>query len=100
MARIQLWVRPGSVRDGLLWDPWRERWVVSCRAPATGGKANREVASLVAGWLDLPSGAVHWERAGSSRAKVLVAEGIHDADADRRLRAHAEGKTPERMDPR
>lgn len=89
MARILLWVKPGSSADGLAWDGWRRRWVVSCRAPPAQGAANRAVADLVAGWLGVPAGAVRWARAGTSRAKVLLAEGITDLEAERRLRARA-----------
>ncbi|HEY1198992.1 MAG TPA: DUF167 domain-containing protein [Thermoplasmata archaeon] len=86
MAQIRLWVKAGSTTDALAWDPWRKRWVVSCRAPPTGGEANRAVAALMADWLGLPHSSVDWVRAGSSRSKVLSADGITDAEADRRLR--------------
>jgi uncharacterized protein YggU (UPF0235/DUF167 family) len=87
MARIPLWVKAGSTTDALAWDPWRKRWVVSCRAPAIGGKANRAVAGLMADWLGLPRSSVGWAQAGSSRSKVLSVDGITDAEADRRLRS-------------
>jgi uncharacterized protein YggU (UPF0235/DUF167 family) len=87
MTQISLWVKPGSSRDAIDWDPWRKRWVVSCRAPPTGGRANRAVAILVADWLELPHTAVRWTKAGSSHAKVLSAAGITDVEAARRLRS-------------
>jgi uncharacterized protein YggU (UPF0235/DUF167 family) len=88
MKQISLWVKPGSSRDAIDWDPWRKRWVVSCRAPPTGGRANRAVVILVADWLELPHTAVRWTKAGSSRAKVLSVDGITDVEAARRLRSH------------
>jgi len=88
MTRVPLWVKPGSSTDAIDWDPWRKRWVVSCRAPPTGGRANRAVAILVADWLELPHTAVRWEKAGSSHRKVLSAIGITDTEAARRLRSH------------
>jgi uncharacterized protein YggU (UPF0235/DUF167 family) len=88
MTQISLWVNPGSSTDAIGWDPWRKRWVVSCRAPPIGGRANRAVAILVADWLELPHAAVRWTQAGSSHAKVLSAVGITDAEAARRLRSH------------
>ena len=94
MARIPLWVRPGSSTDSIGWDPWRKSWVVNCRAPPTGGRANRAVASLVAQWLGLPRSSVRWARAGTARGKVLTAEGISDAEADRRLRHHVTTAAP------
>jgi uncharacterized protein YggU (UPF0235/DUF167 family) len=99
MSRIPLWVKPGSIRDSIDWDPWRRRWVVSCRAPPTGGRANRAVANLVADWLELPHTAVRWEKAGSSHAKVLSAAGITDTEAARRLRSNITETTSEVQPP-
>lgn len=87
MARIPLWVNAGSTRDAVDWDPWRKRWVVACREPPAGGRANRAVAILVADWLGIPRSSIHWIRAGASHAKALRADGITDADAARRLGA-------------
>jgi len=89
LAHISVWVRAGSTADTVAWDGWRKRWVVSCRAPAVGGRANRAVAVLVADWLGLPHSSVRWIRAGTSPAKLLGADGILDAEAADRLRAHA-----------
>jgi uncharacterized protein YggU (UPF0235/DUF167 family) len=90
MARIPLWVKPASTKDRIEWDPWRKRWVVSCRAAPTGGAANRAVAILVADWLGLPHSAVHWVQAGASRAKILQADDLTDLDATKRLQACAQ----------
>jgi uncharacterized protein YggU (UPF0235/DUF167 family) len=87
MARIRVWVKPGSARDALDWDPWRERWVVGCRAPAVGGQANRAVAALLAEWLGVPPSSVHWVHAGSSSAKELEAIDLAGAKVEERLRA-------------
>ena len=89
MTRVSVWVKPGSSADSIGWDPWRHRWVVSCRALPTGGHANRAVASLVANWLGLSPGAVHWTRAGSSPAKELTVEGLTDEEVTRRLSSRA-----------
>lgn len=88
MVRIPVWVKPGSSEDSLAWDAWRERWVVACRAPPVGGKANRAVAVLIAGWLEVPVSSVRWVRAGSSPAKALWADGVTDAEVGLRLRSH------------
>lgn len=87
MARIRLWVKAGSATNALAWDEWRSCWTVSCRAQPTGGEANRAVAEMMAEWLGLPRSSVAWVQAGSSRSKLLSAEGITDAEADRRLRS-------------
>lgn len=88
MAKIPLWVKPGSTADALDWDPWRKSWVVNCRAPPSGGKANRAVLELMADWLGLPPSLVRWTKAGTSRAKVLSADGISEEEATRRLNSH------------
>jgi len=88
VTQISLWVKPGNSADAIDWDPWRKRWVVSCRAAPTGGLANRAVAILVADWLGLPHSAVRWVKAGSSRLKVLSVDGIAEIEAARRLRSH------------
>jgi len=95
IARISLWVRAGSSADAIGWDPWRNRWVVSCRAPPIGGRANRAVEILMADWLELPHTAVRWTKAGSSHAKVLLVAGATDVEVDRRLRSHVRTGTLE-----
>jgi hypothetical protein len=51
------------------------------------------VAILMADWLELPHTAVRWTKSGSSREKVLSADGIAYAEAARRLKSHiATGK--------
>lgn len=87
-AQIRLWVKPARGADSLAWDPWRSCWVVSCRAPASGGKANQAVKTLMAEWLGLPTASVRWDRSGTSRAKVLAVEGITEEEAAERLRSH------------
>ncbi|MGA8536654.1 MAG: DUF167 domain-containing protein [Thermoplasmata archaeon] len=89
MARISLWVKPAAKADGLAWDPWRRRWAVACRAAPTEGEANRAVARLMARWLRVPLTAVRWEKAGSSRAKVIAVDGMTDLEAADRLRRTA-----------
>jgi uncharacterized protein YggU (UPF0235/DUF167 family) len=84
-ASIPVWVKPGSVRDALHWDPWRRAWNVSCTSSATRGEANRAVATLLAVWLRLPPGSIRWIRSGTSRSKLIRADGIPNAEAARRL---------------
>jgi uncharacterized protein YggU (UPF0235/DUF167 family) len=85
MSQISIWVKPGSSRDAIGWDPWRKRWVVTCRAPPSEGAANRVVALLVAGWLGVPPASVRWVKAGSSHAKVLSVDGVSAEEVRRRL---------------
>jgi uncharacterized protein len=92
-AQLRIRVRPGSAADALAWDPWRNCWVVSCRAPAVGGKANRAVAELVADRLGLPRSSVRWVRAGRSRSKVLSLERMDDLEVERRLLASLDARS-------
>ncbi|MFY9716991.1 MAG: DUF167 domain-containing protein [Thermoplasmata archaeon] len=93
-TRLRLWVKPGSSRDSLGWDPWRSCWVVSCQPPAVGGKANRAVLSLLAVWLELPSQAIHWERAGRSREKVVRIDGVCETEVSHRLETYRRRTAP------
>jgi uncharacterized protein YggU (UPF0235/DUF167 family) len=72
-------------RDRLDWDPWRKRWIVSCRAPAVSGAANDAIATLVANWLGVSPDAVRWVIAGRSRAKVIEVAGLPDSEIAFRL---------------
>ena len=85
MGRVAIWARPGSSEDRIRWDPWRRRWIVSCRAAAVEGEANSALLRLLAGWLGLPEARVSWEHAGRTPAKQLAVEGIDDAEIGRRL---------------
>jgi uncharacterized protein YggU (UPF0235/DUF167 family) len=94
MARVRIWVKPGSVVDRLGWDPWRDCWIVACRAPALAGKANQAVVELMAGWLGEPVAAIRWSKAGTSRAKVLEIDGLNDAEVEHRLRPRVGRRSP------
>jgi uncharacterized protein YggU (UPF0235/DUF167 family) len=87
VARIRLWVKANRTTDSIDWDPWRKGWAVTCRASPVRGEANRAVAELMAHWLGVAPSEIRWARAGSSRSKTLVAGGITDEEADRRLRS-------------
>ncbi|MHB1435892.1 MAG: DUF167 domain-containing protein [Thermoplasmata archaeon] len=90
MGQVAIWARPGGSEDRIRWDPWRRRWVVSCRAAAIGGEANAAIRRLLAGWLELPEARISWAHAGRTSAKQLRVEGIDDAEIGRRL-ARASG---------
>ncbi len=83
---VEIWARPGSPRDGIGWDPWRRKWVVSCRALPHGGEANRALLGLIAGWLRLDPAELRWRKAGRSAEKVLEVPGLADPEIAERLR--------------
>ena len=88
--RLPVWVRPGSAEDSIAWDPWRRAWTVRCRAPAVGGAANRAVLALVAERLSIAPSSVRWERAGTSRSKLIAVLGLTDEEVRERLSARAD----------
>lgn len=85
MGRIEILARPGSSADTLGWDPWRKRWVVSCRAPPEGGRANDAIRELLAGWLRVSAGQVRWVSAGRSRRKMAEVDGVTEVELGERL---------------
>lgn len=89
-ATLPVRVRPGRARDSIAWDEWRAVWTISCREPAQDGRANRRVADLLAGWLELPSSAVVLSHPGRSPDKVVLVEGLSLPEIHARLE-RAEG---------
>ena len=90
MGRIELWAHPGARRDDVAWDPFRSRWIVSCREPAVDGRANVAIARLLALRLGVPPRSVRYLAGVRSRAKVVEVEGLAEAEIRVRLeRGHA-----------
>lgn len=89
VARIRLWARPQSSQPSILWDPWREAWIVRVRERAVGGKANAAILALLAEALSVPRSSLRWVRAGQGPEKVAEVSGLSDSDITRRLRAAA-----------
>ena len=85
MGTVEVWVRPRAARDGFAWDGWRRRWVVSCREPATEGKANEAILTLLAERLALPRTSLSLVTGAGTRAKVVEVAGLSDSEVDERL---------------
>ena len=96
MARIEIWARPGSRVDRIIWDPWRGLWAIQCREPARDGRANAAILRLIADRLAVPLGSVRYRSAGRSRAKSVEVEGLSDDEVrDRLFRAQGSaGREP------
>lgn len=88
MGRVEVWARPGSRQDGIEWDDWRKRWVVSCREPPTEGRANEAILRLVAGRLSVARTSVRLMSGGRTRAKLIDVAGVADSEIAMRLRQH------------
>lgn len=93
MGTVSVWVRAGAAADRLAWDPWRKRWVVSCRDPPERNAANEAVRGLVARWLVVAPDRVTWARAGKARAKILRVSSLSDEEVVDRLQKAVAGGT-------
>ena len=84
-GKIEVWARPGSHQQGIEWDEWRKRWVVSCRVPPTEGRANEAILRLVAERLGIPRKSVRYVTGGRTRAKLIEVVGLSDSEIATRL---------------
>lgn len=74
---IDLYVEPGASNQALgPYDPWRQRIKVRVTASATKGKANDELAHLLAEHLGVPPKAVQIVRGATTRRKTVRVIGI------------------------
>jgi uncharacterized protein (TIGR00251 family) len=74
---LQIHVEPGCSRDGVgPYDPWRQRIRVRVSAPATAGRANREVERLLAGALGVPKADVAIITGSTTRRKTVRVRGL------------------------
>jgi uncharacterized protein (TIGR00251 family) len=74
---IDLYVEPGASSQALgPYDPWRQRIKVRVTAPATEGKANDELANLLADHLNVPPKAVQIVRGATTRRKTVRVVGV------------------------
>ncbi|MCK5254314.1 MAG: YggU family protein [Thermoplasmata archaeon] len=76
-VHIDLYVEPGASNQALgPYDPWRQRIKVRVTAPATEGKANDELAHLLADHLKVPPKAVQIVRGAMTRRKTVRVIGV------------------------
>lgn len=84
MARVTVRVQPGASRSELVrWDGGTLQLRLAARP--VEGRANAAVVDLVAGLLGVPKSRVSIERGHRARVKVLLAEGLSDAEVGERL---------------
>jgi len=90
MGRIEVWARPGSRQDGIEWDEWRKRWVVSCRERPKGGMANEAILRILSDRLSIRGTAIRLVTSARTRAKVVEVTGLSDSEIAERLhRSHS-----------
>lgn len=85
--RITIEARPGGDRESILWDPWREAWVVHVRERAEHGHANAAILAALRRWLSVEAASLRWARAGRGTRKQVEVDGLEEPEVRRRLEA-------------
>jgi uncharacterized protein YggU (UPF0235/DUF167 family) len=86
MATIAVRARPGSRREAIQWDGWRNCWTAACRELPRQGQANDALLELFSRQLAVPVGRLRWVHGTRSREKLLEVEGLSEDEVARRLR--------------
>lgn len=86
MGRVRVWARPSSRQEGIEWDAWRKRWVISVREPPAGGRANEAIVRVIAEQLNVPRPSVRVITGSQTRGKRVEVDGILDSEIAARLR--------------
>lgn len=71
---IQIWVKPGSKRSGVLGRSLTSAVVVATHARAQEGAANADILAQIAEWLGLAKSRIAITRGSKSRHKVVSVE--------------------------
>ncbi|MGI0132579.1 MAG: DUF167 family protein [Thermoplasmata archaeon] len=90
-STIALRVQPSATRESWRRDAWRECWVVSVTAPPRAGRANAAALAALVRALGVEERSVRWLRAGTTRDKLALVDGIASADIEARLRRSVRG---------
>jgi uncharacterized protein len=83
-TRVRLRVAPGARRTELV-GRHGDGWKVRVAAPPEGGRANEAVLDLLARELDLPRRSLSIVSGHTAREKIVLLEGIDQAEGERRL---------------
>ena len=83
-TRVRLRVSPGARRSELV-GRHGEGWKVRVAAAPEGGRANDAVLDLLAAELELPRRSLSIVSGHSAREKVVLMDGIDQAESERRL---------------
>jgi len=87
-TRLRLRVSPGAGRSAIV-GRHGEAWKVRVAAAPEGGKANDAMLDLLARILVVPRRSLDLVAGRASRDKIVVLEGLTDAEAESRLAAAA-----------
>ena len=83
-TRLKLRVAPGARRPGIA-GRHGDAWKVRVAAPPEDGRANEAVLDLLAGALHVPRARVRLVSGHASRDKIVVLDGLGQAQTERLL---------------
>jgi uncharacterized protein (TIGR00251 family) len=83
-TRLKLRVSPGARRPGIA-GRYGDAWKVRVAEPPEDGRANEAVLRLLAETLDVPRARVTLVSGHSSREKIVVLDGLEQAQTERLL---------------
>jgi len=86
VGRIEVWARPGAKEERIEWDEWRQRWVVSCREPASQGRANHAILRILAERFGVPPTSLRYVTGGRGKAKLVEVAGLDAGEISTHLR--------------
>ena len=86
MGRVTVRAQPGASKNRVV-GRFADGWKLAVVAPPVDGKANRALEKALAGWLDIPRGAVTLVTGATSRTKVFEVPELAASEIDRRLEA-------------
>ncbi len=83
---LDIYVEPGASKASFgPYDPWRQRIKVRVTAPATEGKANAEMATIVGDVLGTSPRSLRITRGATTRRKTVIVEGVGPEAAEETL---------------
>lgn len=88
---IRLRIAPGSARSGVA-GRYADGWKLRIAAPASDGRANRELEAYLARLMDVPRSQVRILTGASGRDKLIELRGVDPARAEAALATAAREK--------
>lgn len=84
---VEVRVNPGSKKTKVQ-GAYGNRLKVQLTAPPEGGKANSQLLSCLADWLEIPTHLLSIKRGQTSRDKIVSFQGLSKSDLENRIQAH------------
>jgi len=86
-ARILVQAHPGAKKNAVVRSE-EGVWHIKVAAPPIEGKANRALIEFLSEILDVPKSRISIEKGATSRRKLVVVEGMAEAQSAARLQDH------------